>query len=594
MKPLSAHLGIYVESLSCPKIAVSGFAMAAASSTHVFPWLRWHLLRNSVGLMLRASLLRVITIFFCSALVWGMLFAGSLIGFQELKSRWHVPLDQEIMTSVFSLMFSVLTVMLVFSTGIILYASLFTAPESAFLLSTPAADDHIFAYKFQGAVGFSSWGFLLLGSPVLIAYGLVVGVGAPWYFYIVLVFFFLGFVLIPGAIGALLCLALVNLTPRHLKQILITVVVVVLAAALYWTWGRLSEAASTVAARTWFDNLFAELSIFTGKLVPFQWIARGLISAARGEIDKMVWYLALVWSNGLFLFLVSAWLGKRLFRRGFNRVATGGSLRRHYGGHGLDAVLDTLLFFLEPQTRLLIIKDFRTFRRDPAQWAQVLIFMALGVLYFANMRRFYEQDIGRGFKNGISLLTLLATSFLTCAYTGRFIFPLLSLEGSKFWILGLLPLERDRLLWAKFAFSASGCLVATEFMVAFSNLMLGMPGEIMAVHAVAIAVVSVGLSGLSVGLGALMPNFRETDPSKIAVGFGGTLNLVAGLLFLLVVVAAMALPFHLYLGVTQNGSFSAGVPIWIWLGVGAGVLFGIGATVLPLRAGARQLRKMEF
>ena len=328
--------------------------------------------------------------------------------------------------------------------------------------------------------------------------------------------------------------------------------------------------------------------------MPFQWIARGLISAARGEVGKMAWHLALVWSNGLFLFVVAAWLGKKLFRRGFNRIATGGSLRKRYGGHGLDALLDALLFFLEPQTRLLIIKDFRTFRRDPAQWAQVLIFMGLGVLYFANMRRFYEQDIGRGFKNGISLLTLLATAFLTCAYTGRFIFPLLSLEGRKFWILGLLPLDRDRLLWAKFAFSASGCLIGTEFIVAFSNLMLGMPWEIMAVHAVAIAVVAMGLSGLSVGLGALMPNFRETDPSKIAVGFGGTLNLVAGLLFLLVVIAATALPFHLYLGVTQSISFDNGVPMWMWLGVGFGGLIGIGATFMPLRAGARQLRKMEF
>src|SRR5262245_19394449 len=566
----------------------------AAPSIHLFNWLRWHLLRNALGLMLRASLLRFVTILFCSALVWGMIFAATFLGLQELNSRWHVPLDQEIMTSLLSLMFLVLTAMLIFSTGIILYSSLFASPESAFLLSLPAADDRIFVYKFHGAVGFSSWGFLLLGSPILVAYGLIVGAGAPWYFYLVLILFFLGFVLIPGSIGALACLALVNLTPRHLKQILVAAIVVLLSIVVYWTWGRLTEAASVTAARTWFDNVFAELSIFTGKLVPFQWIARGLISAARGEIDRTVWYLALVWSNGLFLFVVSAWLGKKLFRRGFNRIATGGSLRKRYGGHALDTALDALLFFLEPKLRLLIIKDFRTFRRDPAQWAQVLIFMVLGVLYFANMRRFYEQDIGRSFKNGISLLTLTATAFLTCAYTGRFIFPLLSLEGRKFWILGLLPLERDRLLWAKFAFSAAGCLIGTEFIVAFSNLMLGMPWEIMAVHAVAIALVTLGLSGLSVGLGALMPNFRETDPSKVAVGFGGTLNLVAGLLFLLVVVATTALPFHLHLGLTQDISFQAGIPIWMWLGIGAGVLVGIGATVLPLRAGARQLRRMEF
>ena len=62
-------------------------------------------------------------------------------------------------------------------------------------------DDQVFAYKFQGAVAFSSWGFLLLGSPILIAYGLRIGDGAPWYFYAVLPLFFLGFVLLPGSIG---------------------------------------------------------------------------------------------------------------------------------------------------------------------------------------------------------------------------------------------------------------------------------------------------------------------------------------------------------------------------------------------------------
>ena len=55
-----------------------------------------------------------------------------------------------------------------------------------------------------------------------------------------------------------------------------------------------------------------------------------------------------------------------------------------------------------------------------------------------------------------------------------------------------------------------------------------------------------GLSGLSVGLGAIVPNFRETDPSKIAVGFGGTLNLVAGLDVPAAGASAlMAVPYHL-------------------------------------------------
>jgi ABC-2 type transport system permease protein len=242
--------------------------------------------------------------------------------------------------------------------------------------------------------------------------------------------------------------------------------------------------------------------------------------------------------------------------------------------------------------RLLIIKYFRTFRRDPAQWFQILIFVLMATLYFFNMRSFYERDIGRAFQNGISLLTLAATAFLMCAYTGRFIFPMLSLEGKKFWILGLLPMKRDYLLWAMYAFSATGTLLVAEFLVVFSNWMLNMPWQIILVHAATVAVLSSALSGLSVGLGACMPNFRESDPSKIAVGFGGTLNLVASLLILVVVILMMAVPAHLLL--RQDARSAASWPAWFWLGMLAGACVGALATLLPLRAGIRAMRRMEF
>ena len=217
------------------------------------------------------------------------------------------------------------------------------------------------------------------------------------------------------------------------------------------------------------------------------------------------------------------------------------------------------------------------------------------IFYTANTRRFYNEDLGHYYQSGVSLLNLTATAFLLCAYTGRFIYPLLSLEGRKFWILGLLPLKRNRLLWGKFGFSASGALLIAESLVIGSDLLLHVDPLIIGLHSVTIFVLAVGLSGLSVGLGACMPNFRESDPSKIAVGFGGTLNLIVGLLFVLAVVATMALPSH----VAEALSFSsAGMPaMFLWLiplGLAVGLTVGACSVILPLRAGARTLQRMEF
>ena len=40
-----------------------------------------------------------------------------------------------------------------------------------------------------------------------------------------------------------------------------------------------------------------------------------------------------------------------------------------------------------------------------------------------------------------------AIALLLCTYTGRFVYPMLSLEGRKFWVLGLLPFFMAGLLF---------------------------------------------------------------------------------------------------------------------------------------------------
>ena len=162
----------------------------------LFQNLRWRLFRNSLSLLMAHSWLRLYTIAICCAFIWTFLFTLSWYGFHELNTRpeWRFQLKGNLIELVFTWFFFTLTILLIFSTGIILYSALFAGPESEALLATPIPDDQIFAYKFQGAVGFSSWAFVLVGSPVLLAYGLVVNNGAPWYYYAVLPLFFLGFI----------------------------------------------------------------------------------------------------------------------------------------------------------------------------------------------------------------------------------------------------------------------------------------------------------------------------------------------------------------------------------------------------------------
>jgi ABC-2 type transport system permease protein len=563
---------------------------APVSQAWLFQWLRWRLTRHAGAQLLGQSRIKLASIVLCSLFISALVFGGSFEGFLILQ-RQNIPFSGQIIGTLFDFLFLSLAVLLVFSGGIILYSSLFTTPETEFLLCTPARADQVFAYKFQTAIAFSSWAFLLLGIPILISYGLVFGV--PWYYYALLPVFFVGFLLLPGSAGALACLVIVHITPQRRKQVLAVVLVLLAIGTVSWsyqTFSRLRHAVPNRDALAWLDSRFA---FSRAPLMPSHWMTRGLQAAARGDLAGVAYPLALLWANGLMLYVVASYAAAKLYRRGYSRLATGGALRKRYGGFWLDRTADRLLGFLDGQTRLLIIKDFRTFRRDPAQWAQILIFAGLTLLYFFHSPQLYQSDRARTFQHLISFLNLTATAMLMCAYMSRFVYPMLSLEGRKFWILGLLPLDRDRLLWGKFVYAAVGSLIVGAALVAVSDVLLGLP-EALVVHLPAVVVLAVGLSGLSVGIGACVPNFRETDPSKIAVGFGGTLNLIAGLLYLSVVIGLMTGPFHIATALYSEAEVTGRTWAWGAVAMLVGVAVGAAVSVLPLRAGAKVLRTMEF
>ena len=552
--------------------------------------LRGAMFRNSLRTMLGRSVVRPVTIVLITLLIWVLVYFGSLEGFRFLNEDVRVPLHGEILGILLDLLFLTLGVLLLFSGGLILYGSLFTAPETAFLLSTPLDDDRVFANKFQGATAVSVWAFLLLGGPVLIAYG--VACGAPWPFYALLAPFFIGFILLPASLGALVVLLTVNLLPRRRKQVLIACVAVAVALAGAWVYQVVRDAQGNGEGLEAVHQVLGHFTFSGAVLTPSHWAARGLEAAARGDLARSLGNLALVWSNGLFGYLIAAFAARKLYRRGYNRLATGGSLRRRYGGAWMDAVLTACLPFVAERTRLLIVKDFRTFRRDPQQWAQLLIFTLLVTFSITVGRRIFAADLGSFYQNLVSWFYLGVVGLLITIYTGRFVFPLLSLEGRKFWILGLLPVERGQLLWGKFAFASAGALLMGEFLVLLSDLTLVMPWPAVLLHAATTAVLALGLSGLSVGLGACLPNFRETDPSRIVSGFGGTMNLLVSLVFLLAVLGLMAGPWHALAAWQAEGD---GPSPWLVLpGVAAGLAVGAAAVFVPLRMGIRALREMEF
>ena len=574
----------------------AGPLTSRGQSAHAFRWLRARLATNIVRGMISGSRLRLTMVVTCTAIFWAGLFGLFFEGFQFLGT--YGALAGDFVEYVFSLFFLSLLVMLFFSTGIILYSGLFQRREAAFLLTMPTSADRVFAFKFAESVAISSWAFLILGSPLMVAYGISVGVS--WRFYVVFVAYLLAFVLIPGSVGAIAAMLIARCFPRRQKSVLAALAGVAIIGGI-WTVARAWQIPHDALTPDWLDSLLSRLSFCQHPLLPSRWMSKGLVEAAKENWDDGLFYLAIIGANAGLAYLAAAVVARDLYRSAYSRVQGERSSKRRVGGYGLDDVFHRVFGFIPRPIRLLILKDLRTFRRDPAQWSQFLIFFGLLAFYFLSIRRIGYDTQNPYWRNLISFLNLGVTALILSTFTSRFIFPLLSLEGRNFWVLGLLPLSRSEILWGKFAFATGISLVSTELLVVLGDLMLRMGPTMIVLHMGMVLVLCLGLSGISVGLGARLPNLKEDDPSKIAAGFGGTLNLLVSLVFILAVIGGLAAVCHIYLAneqaaeVGQLAMSNAAFRFWLLsIGLGSAPRSAAVATLVPLRIGIRAFNRMEF
>jgi ABC-2 type transport system permease protein len=392
--------------------------------------------------------------------------------------------------------------------------------------------------------------------------------------------------------GGGVTLLIARFMPRSLRKVLaLLLVIVAVPMAIWWAAGflRLHDAGGRYGAERWIHNVLGRLSLSTSPLLPSFWIGDGVIQLKRGEPGAALFRFLLLLSTALFSATVGIHLSRWFYRAAYYRAQFRARKRRGQWAGGFYRLLERALPGMDPELRVLVVKDVKIFVRDPVQWSQVLIFFGLLSIYFANMRNLHYDLNLPYWQNFISVLNLVATCLTLSTFTSRFIFPLLSLEGRKFWILGLLPIERKNLLYSKFWFAFIGAFVISEALTGLSDLILREPTPVAVLHAIAVLIISTGLSALAVGIGALYPNLREDNPSKIVSGFGGTLNLVLSMAFVALVIVLMVVPYHLS-RMRPEMEFLQRLAL---PGMLLAVIVGLVAVVAPLWLGVRAFERLE-
>jgi len=549
--------------------------------------LRLRTLQHATFLFFHDSKLRMAVIGALLALFWALMFAVFLDvfmfirGFQEISG---ILLDY-----LFAFFFLALLVMMAISNGIISYTSLYRTEETEFLITLPSPAEHIFVYRTADSIVFSLWGMLTLVVPMILAYGMVFG--APLYYYAISLTLAFLLLVLAGEMGAFCALMVAVFLPRRRKTVLGLLAAGCVLAGLLWSLPLWRETPEEMFTDQAIRSIMDRIAFCQHWALPSLWVAKGMLSAGRGAGQTAGALILTLLANVLFLGVVIQRMAFYLYRRSWD-IVQGGSVSRTYRPGGLlDTVVRTALVFLPLRLRELVLKDLKTFLRDPAQWSQFLLFFGLLGLYILNLPRFGVESLEAYWHSIISTLNLGATCLTLATLTTRFVFPQLSLEGRRIWITGLVPMPRTMIMWGKFIFATAGTFVVSGLLIALSDLMLGLPLWVLAIHMLVVACVCCGLNGLAVGLGALYPRRGTDNPSKIVSSFGGTLNLVCSICFIVLALAPVVVPLHL----NMVGAWGARMFV-VRLSIGLAIVLvsSAAASVLPMWAGTRAFSRMEF
>ena len=478
--------------------------------------------------------------------------------------------------------------LLTFSNVLVAFSTMYRSKEVVYLLQAPISFENFFYARFFESVAFSSWSLAYLGSPLLLAYGLQTKASAL--FYIAAPLYYLPFILIPACIGVFVAMVLVRVFPKLNTMTMIALAVAGVAGMGLYLFGIIRD------TRVAEDQLLPAFLSASGRVqspfLPSLWTSEGILAAAQYNFSTAGYYFALLLSTALFAVWGTGQLAAVIFYPGYAYLMGQDRQRIKLPGRGVLGRLERWLRFLPEPLRGLAIKDIKLFWRDPTQWSQFVIFFGIMAIYIANLRntsRYFEEEKWRLW---VACLNTGALSLILATLTSRFVYPLISLEGRRFWILGLAPLTPRQLLWQKFWLSVGSTSVFTVPLAILSGYMLKLEPlhYFMTVYTIIIA--NFGLSGLAVGLGALYPNFLEDNPARIVSGMGGTLNLLVSVGYITWIIAAEVLVLQANL----FGIFDT--PASFRLAFAGTLLFTLLlsalATFAPMRAGLRNLHDSEF
>ncbi|MDI6642199.1 MAG: hypothetical protein QME68_07825 [Elusimicrobiota bacterium] len=477
-------------------------------------------------------------------------------------------------------------IMVILSSIIVSLSTFYFSTDLNFLLTLPIAQWKIFSIKTVETLIASSWMIFITLIPFIFAFAKVKNVSTS--FFGAFLAMSLPFFFCAVAVGIFITMAIMYFFPGSKTRDFILLLFIFLGATVYviFRFVEPEKLANPDAFNTALAYV-AYLNAPVAKFLPSWWFTEILSSIITKNTKLLISNSVLLITISGTIFLILLALSNKFYYRILTSMQYG-SKRKKIPAQERE---------LKNSHFGLIRKDIKTFLRDTRQWSQVVLVIALILVYLFSIYRLPKSLSGTQLPasyiyNFLSFLNIGAAGFIIAALALRFAFTQVSLEKGTLWFVLSVPVKIEWFVFRKLFLAGVIMSVISITIAVFSNILLNVSsGLVFWFSTLTIVLVSFGITSLAFGLGAIYPKFDTDNIAQIETSYGGIFFIITALLYIGLTLAIAATPMQMFIKHEFGGELS---PKKLLLHGVDLLLLNFIAISLPVWRGIKSLKNYEL
>jgi len=442
---------------------------------------------------------------------------------------------------------------------IVSFSTLYKSAEINFLFSKPISSESLFIVKFLDNFFYSSstlFVFLIAGLSGYANYFQLPLYFYAWSFFVLIIPYVITFALV----GILTLFGFIKIADRFGVRVTVFIIGLLYIIALSLFFKFSSPLVLIERVLPYYPNINIDLSFMFSpylKYFPNFLLSDALFAFIRNDFHKIIINSSLIILISSFVFTLAVYISNRFYYQSFLKVIELRLTKSTPNRIPLKNIFDKNLWFSSSLSSL-IKKEIVLFVREPSQVIHFSVMMFLIVLFISGIRStqvIILKAASPELQTIIYMAILVFILFMLIAFSLRFVFPMMSLEGENFWRIRSAPIDIKKLVFIKMLIALVINLFIGITLIIFSHSILH---SILVTQAlITFVIFSMTIVPLIFMMGSFFSNMKEKNPIRISSSQGATVSFLVSILYLTVVLGLMYYPINEYF----NARFFGRIPV---------------------------------